>query len=181
MVQRGLGHLAARERESPPPPLCNRVAKCIWDSGGAPCRCDEWPQWVREHGIPSTRAVALPPGYHFAGNVCLDPGSAVSSNPSPAEPKRERRTGRAHGNVARERRRTHVFLAAHGNGANARTRGHGDTAHGHGARRAPGTRVFPARMRQCVSRNGSSCAMLSARDLGRARPREACRTFEFRG
>ena len=29
------------ERESPPPPLCNRVAKCIWNSGGAPCRCDE--------------------------------------------------------------------------------------------------------------------------------------------
>ena len=65
------------ERESPPPPLCNRVAKCIWNSDGAPCRCNQWPQWIREHGIPSSRAVALPPGDHFAGNVGLAPLGAA--------------------------------------------------------------------------------------------------------
>ena len=52
------------------------MGNCIWESGGSPCRCDQWPQWIREHGIPSSRAVALPPGDHFAGNVGLDPDGA---------------------------------------------------------------------------------------------------------
>ena len=64
------------ERESPPPPWCNRVAKWIWDIEIAPRRCDAWPQWIREHGTPSSRAVALPSGHHFAGNVGLDPDGA---------------------------------------------------------------------------------------------------------
>ena len=49
----------------------------MWDIEIAPCRCDEWPQWIREHGIPSSRAVALPIGDHFAGNVGLDSDGAA--------------------------------------------------------------------------------------------------------
>ena len=65
---------------APPPPLCNRVGNCTWGSGGSQCRCDLWPQWIHNHGIPFSRAVALPPGDHFADNVGLGPlGAAVLS------------------------------------------------------------------------------------------------------
>ena len=58
---------------APPPPLCNRVADCIWKSGGSQCCCEQWPQWIHSHGFPSSRAVALAPGDHFAGDAGLDP------------------------------------------------------------------------------------------------------------
>ena len=57
---------------APPPPLCNRVGNCEWSSGGSPCHCNEWPQWIATHGV-NGRAVALT---HFAGNIGVDPEEA---------------------------------------------------------------------------------------------------------
>ena len=58
----------------PPPPLCNRVANCGWSTGGSSCRCEEWPQWLANHGR-SALATAIET---CEGNVLLDPVDAVS-------------------------------------------------------------------------------------------------------
>ena len=58
---------------APPPPLCNRVAKCEWKSGGSKCSCELWPQWLRDYGVPSGRAHSLTePGAKFDGDVTKD-------------------------------------------------------------------------------------------------------------
>ena len=59
---------------TPPPPICNRVANCTWDSAGSGCKCDQWPQWLHRYGVPSGRA--KPVDDFFDGNVEFDPGSA---------------------------------------------------------------------------------------------------------
>ena len=52
--------------------MCNRVGACSWDSGGSPCECDKWPQWLAEHGIPTKRAFSLAEGDTWRGNEAID-------------------------------------------------------------------------------------------------------------
>ena len=59
---------------APPPPICNRVGACVWGSAGSGCRCEEWPQWVTQHGLPCSRAVVVDA---VAGNLSRD---AVAAN-----------------------------------------------------------------------------------------------------
>ena len=58
---------------APPPPLCNRVSNCGWSSGGSPCHCDQWPQWLVTHGRPRATAIET-----CEGNVDVDPVDAKS-------------------------------------------------------------------------------------------------------
>ncbi len=54
---------------APPPPMCNRVAFCVWMSPGSGCRCKEWPQWMTQYGLPTARAVVVDA---VAGNISRD-------------------------------------------------------------------------------------------------------------
>ncbi len=58
---------------APPPPICNRVGACQWGSPGSGCRCDEWPQWITQYGLPCGRAVVVD---IVAGNLSRDPAAA---------------------------------------------------------------------------------------------------------
>jgi hypothetical protein len=61
---------------SPPPPFCNRVGLTDWKGGNrlSVCHCDQWPQWLSQHGVPSGRAT---PVTVFQGNTAVDPDDAV--------------------------------------------------------------------------------------------------------
>ena len=38
---------------APPPACVQPVSGCDWGSGGSPCHCKEWPQWLLQRGIPA--------------------------------------------------------------------------------------------------------------------------------
>jgi len=60
----------------PPPKICNRVSNCTWERGGSTCECEQWPQWLHEHGLPTGRAV---PALDFEPNISIDP-TTMSKN-----------------------------------------------------------------------------------------------------